>query len=123
MIGEVFADVVVVLGQPFELKQQQQVPGGAVLWEAAEVSRHEMRHSQLVVTVPFLQVAEKAPEAARLHLLQLRPHGLQIRCQGERGPVFEVDAVGGIDSAQIQVVLHALSESRERLGVEAGHQE
>ena len=69
------------------------------------------------------QVAQEAVEAARLDRLELRLHEVDVGVQGDLRAIVEADAVGRVDAAQIEMVLHALAERLVRLCENLRHQE
>jgi hypothetical protein len=121
-VGEVAGDLGVHLAVRADVEHGEQVRRREELPQVVEVPADEALEGGRVLDVPAREEAEVVGEAAGLEALELAPHGRQLRRERRVRAVREVDAVVGIAAGEPQVVLHAMSDGRERLLEHLGHE-
>ena len=82
--------------QQGNITRLEKVPG------TAKIREDQFLHAQVVVAMPFVQIAQQAEEAARLNGFQLRLHGLQVRSKRQLAAVIKNQAVIRVDFLQVQ---------------------
>src|SRR5262245_10401228 len=68
------------------------------------------------------EIAQQRAEAAGLNCLELRLQFNQVIGERKVLPVAEVDVVGRINAAQVEMILHALAECGVGLGKDFAHE-
>ncbi len=117
------ADIAGVAGECLHLQEEQEHARIDKIGQTAEVPADHPGEGPFVNTAAFCKVTQQALEAAGLEGLQLCQHVVQVGGQLQLQVVLKIQMVGGVDTAQVQVVLHAFTQGGEGLGIDFGHQE